>query len=30
VSGRTQGLVASSPEKIRAALLLGSPDFMQR
>jgi uncharacterized protein (DUF1800 family) len=30
VSPRTQGIVASSPQKIRTAMLLGSPDFMQR
>lgn len=30
VSARTQGIVASSPQKIRTAMLLGSPDFMQR
>jgi uncharacterized protein (DUF1800 family) len=30
VSPRTQGIVASSPQKLRTAMLLGSPDFMQR
>lgn len=30
VSERTQGIVAASPQKIRTAMLLGSPDFMQR
>ncbi|CAN7703829.1 DUF1800 domain-containing protein [Pseudoduganella sp. LjRoot289] len=30
VSARTLGIVAASPEKIRTAMLLGSPDFMQR
>jgi len=30
VSERTQGVVAASPQKIRTAMLLGSPDFMQR
>lgn len=29
VSERTQGIVAASPQKIRTAMLLGSPDFMQ-
>jgi uncharacterized protein (DUF1800 family) len=30
ISPRTQELAAASPEKLRSALLLGSPDFMQR
>ena len=30
VSPRTQAIVAGSPPKIRTAMLLGSPDFMQR
>jgi uncharacterized protein (DUF1800 family) len=30
ISSRTQGMVAGSPEPLRAAMLLGSPDFMQR
>lgn len=30
VSGRTLSTVAASPEPLRAAMLLGSPDFMQR
>lgn len=30
ISSRTQGVIAASPENLRAALLLGSPDFMQR
>jgi len=30
VSPRTAALVASSPDKVRAAMLLGGPDFMQR
>ncbi len=29
ISARTQGAVAGSPEPLRAAMLLGSPDFMQ-
>ncbi|MES2261553.1 MAG: DUF1800 domain-containing protein [Pseudomonadota bacterium] len=29
ISGRTRDLVAASPEPLRAAMLLGSPDFMQ-
>jgi len=30
ISPRTQSTVAGSPEPLRAAMLLGSPDFMQR
>ncbi len=30
VSGRTLSLVAASPAPLRASMLLGSPDFMQR
>ena len=30
VSARTRDIVAASPPKIRTAMLLGSPDFMQR
>ena len=30
LSARTRALVAASPEPLRAAMLLGSPDFMQR
>jgi len=30
VSPRTAAVVASSPDKLRAAMLLGGPDFMQR
>ncbi len=30
MSAHTLGLVAASPEALRAAMLLGSPDFMQR
>jgi uncharacterized protein (DUF1800 family) len=30
ISSRTQVAVAGSPERLRAAMLLGSPDFMQR
>ncbi len=30
ISARTQGVVAASSQNLRAALLLGSPDFMQR
>jgi uncharacterized protein (DUF1800 family) len=30
VSPRTAALVATSPDKVRAAMLLGGPDFMQR
>jgi len=30
VSPRTAAMVASSPDKLRAAMLLGGPDFMQR
>lgn len=30
VSARTQEVVAASPDRIRTAMLLGSPDFMQR
>jgi uncharacterized protein (DUF1800 family) len=29
ISGRTRDIVARSPEHLRAAMLLGSPDFMQ-
>jgi uncharacterized protein (DUF1800 family) len=30
ITPRTAALVASSPDKLRAAMLLGGPDFMQR
>ncbi|MES2325167.1 MAG: DUF1800 domain-containing protein [Pseudomonadota bacterium] len=30
ISGRTLTMVAANPEPLRAAMLLGSPDFMQR
>lgn len=30
ISAKTQGAVAASPAPLRAAMLLGSPDFMQR
>lgn len=30
VSARTLGIVQRNPDKLRAAMLLGSPDFMQR
>ena len=30
ISPRTRALVAANPEPLRAAMLLGSPDFMQR
>ncbi|MES2150576.1 MAG: DUF1800 domain-containing protein [Pseudomonadota bacterium] len=30
ISGRTSNTVAANPEPLRAAMLLGSPDFMQR
>jgi len=30
ISGRTRDMVAQSPPSLRAAMLLGSPDFMQR
>ena len=30
LSARTLGIVAASPDKLRTAMLLGSPDFMQR
>jgi hypothetical protein len=30
ISGRTLAMVAASAEPLRAAMLLGSPDFMQR
>ena len=30
ISGRTLTTVAASAEPLRAAMLLGSPDFMQR
>jgi hypothetical protein len=30
ISDRTQATVAASAEPLRAAMLLGSPDFMQR
>jgi hypothetical protein len=29
ISGRTRDIVARNPEQLRAAMLLGSPDFMQ-
>ena len=30
ISPRTRALVAANPEPLRAAMLLGGPDFMQR
>jgi uncharacterized protein (DUF1800 family) len=30
ITPRTAALVAASPDKLRAAMLLGGPDFMQR
>jgi uncharacterized protein (DUF1800 family) len=30
VSARTLGMAASNPDPLRSAMLLGSPDFMQR
>jgi hypothetical protein len=30
ISPHTQAIVQRNPDKLRAAMLLGSPDFMQR
>jgi hypothetical protein len=30
ISPRTLGIVQRNPDNLRAAMLLGSPDFMQR